>query len=113
GLSFSKEIYAAALDHVDELCAPYATVIDIDRAKLPSAGEVAGWTSEQFVRALRHIPSDRQFNASLRQLLHVAFKLAAKTGRRYLDLLESNSEIVGRNVTENIFARHIHPLLIG
>lgn len=111
--AFTKEIYSSALDHVDELCAPYATVIDIDRAKLPSASEVNGWTSEQFVRALRHIPSDPLFNSSLRQLLHVGFKLAAKTGRQYLDLLESNSEIVGRNVTENIFARHLHPLLIG
>jgi tagaturonate epimerase len=113
GLTFSKEIYASALDHVDELCGPYATVIDIDRAKLPSSSEVNSWTSEQFVRALRHVPSDPLFNSSLRQLLHVAFKLAAKSGRRYLDLLEANAEIVGRNVTENIFARHIHPLLIG
>lgn len=113
GLAFAKEIYASALDHVDELCAPYATVIDIDRAKLPSTSEVNAWTSEQFVRALRHVPSDPQFNSSLRQLLHVGFKLAAKTGRRYLDLLEANEEIVGRNVTENVFARHIHPLLIG
>ena len=112
-LAFAREMYASALEHVDELCAPYATVIDIDRAKLPSSSEVNAWTSEQFVRALRHIPSDPLFNSSLRQLLHVAFKLAAKTGRRYLDLLEANAEIVGRNVTENIFARHLQPLMIG
>jgi hypothetical protein len=111
-LAFAKEIYASALDHVDELCAPYATVIDIDRAKLPSAAEANGWNSEQFVRALRHVPSDPLFNSSLRQLLHVAFKLAAKTGRRYLELLETNSEIVARNVTENIFIRHLQPLFI-
>ena len=113
GLAFAKEMYASAIEHVDELCAPYAAVIDIDRTKLPSSSEVNAWTSEQFVRALRHVPSDPLFNASLRQLLHVAFKLAAKTGRRYLDLLEANAEVVGRNVTENIFARHLHPLLIG
>lgn len=111
-LKFAKEIYAAALEHVDELCAPYATVIDIDRAKLPIASEVNSWTSEQFVRALRHVPSDPLFNSSLRQLLHVGFKLAAKTGRRYLDLLEANEEVVGRNVTDNIFGRHIRPLLV-
>src|SRR5207249_279706 len=35
-LALVKEIYAEALDRVDELCRPYATVIDIDRAKLPS-----------------------------------------------------------------------------
>jgi hypothetical protein len=112
-LAFAKEMYASALNHVDELCAPYATVIDINREKLPPSSEVNGWTSEQFVRALRHIPSDPLFNSSLRQLLHVGFKLAAKTGRRYLDLLEGNAEVVGKNVTENIFARHLHPLLIG
>jgi hypothetical protein len=113
GLAFAKEMYAQAIDHVDELCAPYASVIDIDRAKLPTAETVNGWTSEQFVRALRHVPSDPQFNSSLRQLLHVGFKLAAKAGRRYLDLLEANADVVGRNVTENIYARHLRPLFIG
>jgi len=113
GLAFTKEIYASAIDHVEELCGPYASVIDIDRAKLPSAETVNGWTSEQFVRALRHIPSDPQFNSSLRQLIHVGFKLAAKAGRRYLDLLEANAEVVGRNVTENIYDRHLKPLFVG
>ena len=113
GLAFAKEIYASAIDHVEELCGPYASVIDIDRAKLPSAETVNGWTSEQFVRALRHIPTDPQFNSSLRQLIHVGFKLAAKAGRRYLDLLEANAEVVGRNVTENIYDRHLKPLFVG
>jgi hypothetical protein len=54
----AKEIYAEALAHIDELCAPYATVIDINRAKLPTAAEVNGWTSDQFVRALRHNQAD-------------------------------------------------------
>src|SRR5213079_750266 len=36
GLEMAKEIYDEALDHIDELCAPYATVIDIDRSKLPA-----------------------------------------------------------------------------
>src|SRR5579859_981014 len=36
GLALAKEIYAYALAHVDELCAPYASVIDIKRVKLPS-----------------------------------------------------------------------------
>lgn len=113
GLVFAKEIYAQAVGHVDELCGPYASVIDIDRAKLPTAETVNGWTSEQFVRALRHIPSDPQFNSSLRQLIHVGFKLAAKAGQRYLDLLDANAEVVGRNVTENIYDRHLKPLFVG
>ena len=42
GLALAKEIYAEALDHVDDLCAPYAAVIDIDRKKLPSRETVNG-----------------------------------------------------------------------
>ena len=38
GLEIAKEIYAYAIERVDELCAPYAAVIDIDEAKLPPAG---------------------------------------------------------------------------
>jgi hypothetical protein len=113
GLALAKEIYAYALEHVDELCAPYASVIDIDRAKLPSAETVNGWSGPQLASALRHIPGHPQFNAHVRQLLHVSFKVAAKAGARYTDLLKKNEEIVGKQVTENIFDRHMKPLFIG
>jgi len=112
GLDLAKEIYAEALAHIDELCAPYATVIDIDRAKLPSADEVSAWTSDQYVRALRHNQADELFNADLRQLLHVGFKVAARMGSRYLRLLEECEESVARNVTTNLFDRHIRPLFL-
>jgi len=113
GLALAKEIYAYALAHVDELCAPYASVIDINRAKLPSTATVNGWTGPQLANALRHIPSHPEFNASVRQLLHVSFKLAAKAGTRYLDLLKANEAIVAKNVTENLYARHLKPLFVG
>lgn len=113
GLSLAKEIYAYALGHVDELCAPYASVIDIDRAKLPSAATVNSWTGPQLANALRHIPSHPEFNAHVRQLLHVSFKIAAKAGTRYTDLLKANEEIVAKQVTENIYERHMRPLFIG
>jgi hypothetical protein len=112
GLRMAQEIYAGALAHIDELCAPYATVIDINRANLPAAAEVNGWTSEQFVRALRHDPSDPLFNTSLRQLIHVGFKVAARMGPRYLQLLEQCEASVARNVTANLFERHIRPLFL-
>ena len=112
-LALAKEIYADAIGHVDELCAPYASVIDIDKTKLPDAAEVAGWTGAQFTGALRHDQKHPLFNPSFRQLLHVAFKLAAKKGARYLDLLKTNEEIVGRNVTENLYDRHLKPLFVG
>ena len=113
GLALAKEIYATALDHAGELCAPYASVIDIDVARLPSAEVVNRWTGQQFANALRHVPEHPEFNPNLRQLLHVSFKLAAKTGHRYTDLLKANANIVARNVTENIYVRHLKPLFVG
>jgi hypothetical protein len=112
GLKLAKEIYAEALAHIDELCAPYATVIDIDRSKLPTAAEVNGWTSDQYVRAVRHNQADPLFNLNIRQLLHVGFKVAAKMGPRYLKLLEECEESVARNVTTNLFERHLKPLFL-
>ena len=113
GLSFAKQIYAEALEHREELCAPYATVIDIDISKLPSASVVNRWTSEQFVRALRHDPTCPDYNPSLRQLLHVGYKIAAKIGPRYLRMLEQCELSISRNVTENLYERHIVPIFFG
>ena len=89
GLEIAKEIYAYAIQHVDEFCAPYATVIDIDKKKLPTASVVNGWSSQQFVSALRHDQKNPAFNPSLRQLLHVSFKVAAKMGDRYYAALKN------------------------
>ena len=113
GLQMAKEIYMEALDHLDELCAPYATVIDIDASKLPAREEVAGWSSKQFANALRHNPGCADYNAHVRQLLHVGYKVAAKMGRRYLDMLAACEPAVARNVTENLFDRHLKPLFLG
>lgn len=113
GLVIAKEVYSEAFAHSEELCAPYATVIDIDPAKLPTPEEVNGWTSDQFTGALRHVQSNPDYNQSLRQLIHVGFKVAAKMGSRYLDALEANEEIVAKNVTTNLFERHIKPVFLG
>ncbi len=113
GLELAKEIYAEAYGHREELCAPYATVIDIDPNKLPSPDDVKGWSSGQYVGALRHVPDSPAYNSSLRQLLHVGFKVAAKLGDRYLRLLEDNEAVIARNVTANLFDRHIQPLFLG
>ncbi len=113
GLALAKEIYAEALAHREELCAPYANVIDIDPAKLPSAEDVRKWSSAQYTSALRHAEGDPHYNPSVRQLLHVGFKIAAKMGPRYLSLLEANEAVIARNVTENLFDRHIAPVFLG
>ena len=91
---------------------PYASVIDIDRAKLPPAAIVARWNAAQFVAALRHDPKCRDFNPHLRQLLHVGYKVAAKMGDQYLKMLDTCEASISRNVTENLFERHIRPLFL-
>ena len=113
GLDLAREIYARALAKKDDLCAPYASVIDIDAARLPSAETVAGWTSGQFVSALRHDPSARGFNPHLRQLVHVGFKVAAQMGDRYLAMLKQCEPTIAKNVTENLYERHLKPLFVG
>ena len=113
GLELAKEIYAKALENVDAMCEPYASVIDIDSAKLPTADEVAGWSGDQYANALRHVQEHPEFNQHFRQLLHIAFKLAAKEGVRYTDLLKANSKVVGKNVTENLYDRHFKRLFVA
>ena len=110
GLALAKEVYAQAYDHREELCAPYASVIDIDDAKLPSPETVNGWTASQYTDALRHVQSNPNFNPNVRQLLHVGYKVASKMGDRYLTMLRESEESIARNVTENIFDRHLRPL---
>ena len=88
-------------------------MIDIDRRKLPSAATVAGWTPAQFVNALEHEQSRKEFNPHLRQLLHVGFKIAAKQGERYLNLVRANSAIVANKVTGNLYNRHLKPIFVG
>jgi tagaturonate epimerase len=113
GLQMAKEIYDEAFDHIDDLCAPYATVIEIDRSKLPPKEEVRNWSAEQFANSLRHNSRCPEYNAHVRQLLHVGYKVAAKMGQRYIDMLGTCEPAVARNVTENLFDRHLKPLFLG
>jgi hypothetical protein len=110
GLELVKEIYAQARDHFMELVAPYSTLIDIDPDKLPHPKSVMGWSSSQYVDALRHVESSSHYSPNFRQLLHVGFKVAAGMGKRFTGALEANEEIVGRNVTQNLFDRHLKPI---
>lgn len=113
GLELAKEVYAQAYSHREDLCAPYATVIDIVPSDLPSPEQVNKWTSDEFTSALRHDQRNERYNPSFRQLLHVGFKVAAKMGDRYLNALQVNEEVVARNVMTNLFDRHIRPVFLG
>jgi hypothetical protein len=112
-LALVKEIYAEAYAHREDLCAPYAAVIDIEAGRLPRPEYAERWTAEQWVGALRHDPHSPAYNSSLRQLMHVGFKIAAKMGPRYTAMLERHEDVVAENVTRNLFERHIRPVFLG
>jgi len=107
GLELAQEIYGRSLEKYDALCAPYATVIDIDERALPTAEDVNGWDGETYASTLRHDPTCGLYNPDFRQLLHVGYKVAADMGEQYLSALRDNADVVGRNVTENILKRHL------
>lgn len=113
GLDLAREIYSSALDRFDEMCKPYASVIDIDRAKLPKPAAVARWTGAQFAAALRHDQSCPAYNPHFRQLIHVGYRVAAEMGERYTGLLEGFEAAIAGSVAGNIFDRHLKPVFIG
>jgi hypothetical protein len=106
-LKMAREIYARAFARQDELCGPYATVIDIDPSTLPRPDEVNGWDGERFADTLRHIPEHPLYHSGFRQLIHVGYKVAAEMGEDFLSMVREHSQIVGEQVTTNIYERHI------
>ena len=109
-LEIVKTIYKRGLGRFDELCGPYATVIDIDKSKLPTPEEIDTWDGEKFANTLRHDQQHPDYNLNFRQLIHVSYKIAAEMGAEYTSALEEHEDIVGKQVTENIYERHIKRL---
>jgi tagaturonate epimerase len=112
GRALAARIYGDALARYEEVTAPYATVLHIDRSKLPPAAEVASWDGSRLARAILHEQSCTDYDPNVRQLYHVAFKLAAEAGQEYLGLLETHAEEVGAAVTANLWERHLKPLFL-
>ena len=106
-LGFVKELYFKSLEDIEELCAPYADVIDINISALPTRQEVLRWKSDKFSNALRHNTDNCDYNPDMRQLIHVAYKIAASQINDYVRLLEANEEVISACVYENIYKRHI------
>ncbi len=113
GLALAKEVYRISLERFDELCGPYWAVIDIAPKALPASDVLDSWSGEDFAAALRHDPSCVHYNPHLRQLLHVAYKVAAEMGERYLEALNKFESVIAENVTENIYERHLKRVFIG
>ena len=110
GLEIAKDIYAAALSRAIELIGPYAPVVDIDVAALPTVASVRAWSSSAFVEALAHDGACPGYNRQFRQFVHVSFRIAAEMGTRFTDALKTHRETVGRRVHDNLLKKHIEPL---
>lgn len=106
-LQFVKDVYFESLEKIDELCAPYADVIDINKAELPSAKDVSKWSAKKFAGAIRHDQGNPDYNPNMRQLLHVSYKMAANRMDEFYMLLDTNRDIISKCVYENIYNRHI------
>lgn len=107
GLEIARLIYRRAYERREELCAPYATVIDIKPEMLPLPSLVDTWDSRKFAGTLRHVKGNPDFNPGFRQLIHVGYKVASEMGSVFTDALEANAEVIASCVMENIYDRHI------
>ena len=106
-LALAKKIYRTALTRMDELTVPYATVIDVDKAKLPDPAVVDTWDAQTFAKTLRHDEQEPLYNPSFRQLIHVSFKVAAELKDEYIPALERSAAVIGREIEANIGERHV------
>ena len=106
-LELVKNFYYEALSRMNELCAPYSQVIDINLRKLPSVNEVKQWSGEKFANTLRHIPGHPDYNPDFRQLIHVGYKVAVEHGDEFMSFLDKYSDILEKQVYENIYDRHL------
>jgi hypothetical protein len=113
GLEMAKNIYVTSYGRYDELAAPYVSVLDIDRSKLPAPASITTWSSERFVAALRHDEANPEYNPNLRQLLHVGYKVAAELGTAFMSELQACRDSIAVNVEANLWERHLRPLFLG
>lgn len=112
GLSIARGIFVEALSRFDELCGPYAAVIDINKDKLPKAEAVGRCSGAELADMLRNKPCCDKYNPDLRQLMHVAYKIAVEMGTDYLNALGKYERIISKNVMTNIYEQHIKPIFM-
>jgi hypothetical protein len=112
-LQFVKALYRDAYARYDEMAKPYATVIAIERAALPTPAEVDAWPGHRLVEALEHDPRRPGFDRNLRQLVHISFRIAAEQRDRYQGLLRAHRPAIANRVCHNLLKRHMEPLFLG
>ncbi|MGF1638915.1 MAG: tagaturonate epimerase family protein [Cyclobacteriaceae bacterium] len=112
GLEIARKVYEKAMGRFDELTGPYSTVIDVHKENLPTVEEVNTWLGAKIANTLRHEQQHPDFNPEFRQLIHCSFKVAAEMGKTYTDALVKYQDVVAKNVTYNLYERHLKPLFI-
>ncbi len=112
GLEIAKKIYKQSLHRYDELIGPYATVLNIDKTKLPKPEDVDKWDSAKFSGSLVHNQKDANYNPSFRQLIHVGYKIAVELGDAYTSALDKYRSVIEANVKHNILERHLKLLFL-
>ena len=113
GAEMVRHIYSLCLERMDELCAPYQEVIDIDKAMLPSDKEIQNMAAHVLAASIRHDEEEERYNPSLRQLLHVGYKVAASMGTEYSDMIRKHRSGIGFHVKNNLLERHIRCIFPG
>jgi tagaturonate epimerase len=106
-LDLIKSIYSVALSRIEELCAPYSEVVKIDRSKLPSSIDIQKWDGIKMADTIRNDAGNPSYNPHVRQLMHVSYKVAVEYGDEFLSNLKKHSDIIGQQVTDNLYDRHI------
>ena len=113
GLKMAKEIYCQSFLRFDELAAPYASVLHIDRKMLPGTVEVQSWQGKKFSESITHNALCANYNPNMRQLMHVGYRVAAEMGDTFYSMLGKYAGIIGERVKYNLLERHLKPLFLG
>lgn len=107
GLRIAKEIYSQGIARFDELAGPYATVLHINKDFLPPVKDVLAWSSARFAHTLIHDQLYKDYNPHFRQLIHIAYKVAAGMGSEFLGALDYYRAPIEEQVYTNLVERHL------
>lgn len=110
GFKFSRDLYSEALDRYEELTKDYATVLSIEKIKLPAPEDF--FTGKEFAAALRHEPGSAAYNPHFRQLLHCSYKIASERGVQFFYFLERYRDKIEENVSDNLYRKHLKPIFL-
>jgi hypothetical protein len=96
GLEIAKEVYRQALEHFDELCGPYATVIDIKKSKVSLNEQIFNYIKDSFMSAPRRA-ADQKYRKGVSGVISAKAQNAHAASNRNIE--EKASSVEGSKVT--------------